>query len=89
MATREVLADDYIALLEGMDDDDDEGRVTVTPIPTGDALEIWREICDATGVSYDAPDVDEWVMIQIWEYDATEMTPGVVTELIVPAHGWY
>jgi hypothetical protein len=88
-ATGIVLADDYIALLEGMDDDDDEGRVTVTPIPTGDALEIWREICDASGVSYDAPDVDEWVMIQIREYDATEMTPGVVTELIVPAHGWY
>lgn len=88
-ATGMVLADVYIALLEGMDDDDDEGRVTVTPIPTGDALEIWREICDASGVSYDAPDVDEWVMIQIREYDATEMTPGVVTELIVPAHGWY
>jgi hypothetical protein len=88
-ATGMALADDYIALLEGMDDDDDEGRVTVTPIPTGDALEIWREICDASGMSYDAPDVDEWVMIQIRECEAAEMYNGIVTELIVPAHGWY
>jgi hypothetical protein len=89
-ATGMVLADDYIALLEGMDDGV-EDRVTVTPIPAGEALEIWREAQEAhCGMPYDeGADYNEWVMIQIREYDATEMTPGVVTELIVPAHGWY
>jgi hypothetical protein len=87
-ATGMVLADDYIALLEGMDDGV-EDRVTVTPIPAGEALAIWREACDADGVSYDAPDVDEWIRIRVRERDATEMTPGVVTELIVPVRGWY
>jgi hypothetical protein len=84
-----VRADVYIAIIEDLLDNGAEDRVTVTPIPAGDALAIWRDACDADGVSYNAPDVDEWVMIQIREYDATEMTPGVVTELVVPANGWY
>jgi hypothetical protein len=84
-----VQADVYIALIEDLLDNGAEDRVTVTPIPTGDALEIWREACDADGVSYDAPDVDEWIRIRVRERDATETTPGVVTELIVPPRGWY
>jgi hypothetical protein len=84
-ATGMVLADDYIALLEGMDDGA-EDRVTVTPIPTAEALAIWRDACDADGVSY-APDGGEWILIRIQERDATEMTPGVVTELVVPQTG--
>jgi hypothetical protein len=78
-----VPVDVYIALLEGLLDDGAEDRVTVTPVSTGDALEIWREACDADGASYDTPDVDEWTMIQIRECES------IVTELIVPANGWY
>ncbi len=84
-----VQADVYIAIIEGLLDNGAEDRVTVTPIPTSDALAIWRDACDADGVSYDAPDGGEWILIRIQERDATEMTPGVVTELVVPANGWY
>jgi hypothetical protein len=89
-ATGMVLADDYIALIEDLLDNGAEDRVTVTPIPTGDALEIWREAQEAHGgMPYDeGADYNEWVMIQIQERETTEMTPGVVTELIVPINGW-
>jgi hypothetical protein len=89
-ATGMVLADVYITLIEDLLDNGAEDRVTVTPIPTGDALEIWREAQEAhCGMLYDeGADYNEWVMIQIQERETTEMTPGVVTELIVPINGW-
>lgn len=89
-ATGMVLADVYIALIEGMDDDD-EGRVSVIPLSTGEALEIWREAQEAhCGMPYDeGADYKEWVMIKIREREAVEMYNGIVTELIVPTRGWY
>lgn len=86
-ATGMVLADDYIALLEGMLDDGAD-RVTVAPVSVDEARAVWREAQEEYGW-HDEGDYDEWIVIQIREREATEMTPGVVTELIVPAHGWY
>jgi hypothetical protein len=87
-ATGLVLADDYIALLEDMLDDGAEDRVTVAPVSADEARAVWREAQDEYGW-HDEGDYDEWIVIQIREREATEMTPGVVTELVVPAYGWY
>ena len=77
-----VLADDYINIIEN--NDLDRITVTVTPISTGEALEIWREV-RTHSVAPDAPDVDEWILIRIRSQEATVM---LVSELIVPANGW-
>ena len=88
-ATGMALADDYIALLEGMLDDGAEDRVTVAPVSAEEARAVWREAQEAHGgMPYDEADYTEWVMIQIRERETTEMTPGVVTELVMPMGGW-
>lgn len=88
-ATGMALADDYIALLEGMLDDGAEDRVTVAPVSAEEARAVWREAQEEYG-SYDEGDADynEWVMIQIREREAAEMYNGIVTELVMPVGGW-
>lgn len=88
-ATGMALADDYIALLEGMLDDGAEDRVTVAPVSAEEARAVWREAQEAHGgMPYDEGADYKWVMIQIQERETTEMTPGVVTELVMPMGGW-
>jgi hypothetical protein len=84
-----TLADVYIALLEGMLDDGAEDRVTVAPVSAEEARAVWREAQDEYGWHDEGDaDYDEWIVIQIREREATEMTPGVVTELVMPMGGW-